>query len=582
MSKDFELPKWATDHEVIYEEHEVSEEKTHMDSMLEQQTNQTFKEGEVFSGEILELSDDYVVIDIGYKQEGLVSAKELKNFDGTFKVEKGDKIDVYLEKLESPLGNLILSRDKAEIIKAWDKISSACDEGVPVTGTVLAKVKGGFSVDIGVKAFLPGSQVDLRPTRNLDKYVGVAMEFKVIKFNKKRGNIVLSRKALLQEEIGKLRDETLSAIQEGMIVKGIVKNITDYGAFVDLGGVDGLLHVTDISWGRVKHPEEVINVGDELNVKVMKFDPEKERVSLGLKQTMENPWETIEDTYIIGNKVKGKVVSIKEYGVFLELEDGGLEGLIHISELSWNQKLKHPSEVVELDDQLECQVLEIDKENQRISLGLKQLQDNPLNVITDKYSVGTVLTGKVKSITNFGIFVDIGEEVDCLVHISDITWTTKDPDLNELYTVGDEVQAKLTSIDKDNQRVALSIKQLQPDPWSSIGTEFQTANIVEVKVVRLTDFGAFVELKEGVEGLIHVSELSQERVQKPEDVVTVGQMVKAVIISVDKEAKKIGLSIKSVDEVIERKNAQEYNKQDVPEVQSAFAEKLKGINIDND
>jgi small subunit ribosomal protein S1 len=372
--------KWMEGFEIVYGEDVDKENETDFSRLLNSAEVKNYVEGEVFNGTIISINDDFVMVDIGYKQEGLIPVKEFMSFDGSLKIKAGDKIEVYLEKLESSMGNLILSKDKAEILKAWDRISEACEKGLPLEGTVITKVKGGLSVDIGVKAFLPGSQIDLRPTRFLDKYIGKQMQFKVIKFNKKRGNIVLSRRAILQEERGKLRGEILKQIEEGMIVKGIVKNITDYGAFIDLGGIDGLLHITDMSWGRVKHPSSVLNIGDEIEVKILKFDADKERVSLGLKQVQANPWDNAGDKYVIGSKVAGEIVSVKDYGVFVELNDG-IEGLVHVSEMSWTGKIKNPAKHFTVGEKLEAQVLEIDVENKRISLGLKQLLNQLLILV---------------------------------------------------------------------------------------------------------------------------------------------------------------------------------------------------------
>ncbi len=541
-----DLPSWVNDFEVITtEEKEVVKKDEEFEKLLDGHGDKEFTEGEVFKGEVIDVNDDFVTIDIGYKQEGLVYAKEFKNYDGTLKVSKGDIIEVYLEKLESSLGNLVLSKDKAEILQAWDKISEACEKGEPVEGTVIAKVKGGLSVDIGVKAFLPGSQVDIRPTKNLDKFIGKTMQFKVIKFNKKRGNIVLSRRAILQEERGKLRDETLGQIQEGMIVKGIVKNITDYGAFIDLGGVDGLLHITDMSWGRVKHPSNLLGIGDEINVKILKYDTGKERVSLGLKQVQPNPWEEAPSKYIAGAKVSGEVVSVKDYGVFIELDDG-IEGLIHVSEMSWNpQKQKQPPRTFNVGEKLEAVVLEVDVENKRISLGIKQLQPNPWDGLEGKYQVGQELEGTIRSIVDFGIFVDLGEEIDALIHVSDISWTRKNVNLSEEFKVGDKVKGKVLTLDKEIQKFCLGIKQLEEDPWKRIEERMPVGSQVEGEVIRVTDFGAFVEVETGIEGLIHISELSEERVEKATDVVNKGDQIKSVVISIDKDSKKIALSLKA-------------------------------------
>jgi small subunit ribosomal protein S1 len=567
---------WMQGYDVVIGDDVETTETTEFSKLLEDSTTPTFKEGEVFKGKVVNISNDYVLVDIGYKQEGLVSAREFTNYDGSLKVKEGDEIEVYLDKLESHLGNLVLSKDKAEILKAWDKISEACESGTPLEGTVVAKVKGGLSVDIGVKAFLPGSQIDIRPTRFLDKYIGKKMEFKVIKFNKKRGNIVLSRRAILQEERGKLRGEVLSQIQEGMVVKGIVKNITDYGAFIDLGGIDGLLHITDMSWGRVKHPSSILNMGDEIEVKILKFDAEKERVSLGLKQVQPNPWEKAKETYTTGTKVKGEIVSVKDYGVFIELDDG-IEGLIHVSEMSWTNSIKNPAKHYTVGETVEAVVLEVDVENKRISLGVKQLQENPWDALEAKYAVGSKVKGTIKSIVEFGIFVNLGEDVDALVHVSDFSWTKKNINLNDEYKVGDEIEAMVISIDKENQKFCLGIKQLAEDPWKKIETRLPVGTVIEAEVVRVTDFGAFVELETGIEGLVHISELSEERVEKPEDVVKKGDAVKAMVISLDKDAKKIALSMKAAA------NAAEGGSMQTEVVKTAtLADKLKGFNLGND
>lgn len=541
------LPKWAKDYDFAATfEDEVKE--TEFSQMVKDSSKYVdFKEGEVYKGTVANITDDFITVDIGYKQEGLVYAKEFKNFDGSLKIKIGDQIEVYVEKLESSLGNLVLSKDKAEIIKAWDRISEACEKGQSVEGTVISKVKGGLSVDIGVKAFLPGSQIDIRAVKNLDRFIGKTMEFKVIKFNKKRGNIVLSRRSILQEERGRLKDETLSQIQEGMIVKGVVKNITDYGAFIDLGGVDGLLHITDMSWGRVKHPGNLLNLGDEIDVKILKYDSSKERVSLGLKQVQPNPWESAKEKYRLGTKVSGEVVSVKDYGVFIELTDG-IEGLIHVSEMSWTQKAKQPMKEYQVGDKIDAVVLDVDIENKRISLGLKQLMPNPWDNLSAKYEVGKLVTGKVKSIVDFGVFIDLGEEVDALIHVSDFSWVKKNLNPNEIYKVGDEVKAVVLTLDRENQKFCLGLKQLEEDPWKRLDERVPVGSVVEGEITRLTDFGAFVEIETGIEGMIHVSEISENRVEKPADVLKKGDKVKAMVLSIDKEAKKIALSIKSIDQ----------------------------------
>ena len=563
------FPKWVEDYEVVYGE-DIGPETSSSEftEILESQESKAFSEGEVFKGIVVKVTDDFVTIDIGYKQEGLVFAKEFRHYDGTLKVKEGDEVDVYLERLESSLGNLILSKDKAEILQAWDKISDACEEGNPVKGTVVCKVKGGLSVDIGVKAFLPGSQVDIRPTRNLDKFIGQTMDFKVITFNKKRGNIVLSRRTILQEERDKLRKETLDQIKEGMVVKGLVKNITDYGAFIDLGGIDGLLHITDMSWGRVKHPTNLLEVGDEIQVKVLKFDEERERVSLGLKQVQPNPWELAHENYLPGTQVKGEVVSIKDYGIFLELNDG-IEGLIHVSEISWSNRSKHPSKYVSIGEELTVQVLEVDVESKRISLGLKQLQPNPWDMIIEKYKIGQKVKGTVKAVVDFGIFVDLHEEIDALIHVSDISWTKKNVNPQEGFSEGQEIETMVISIDKEDQKFCLGIKQLEEDPWKNIEQRFPPKGIVEAEVVRITDFGAFVELETGIEGLIHVSELSNERVDNPSSLVNKGDHVKVMVMSVDKDAKKIALSIKAIGKAQEDEAIKEQEEKQKQEQQDA-------------
>jgi small subunit ribosomal protein S1 len=427
-----------------------------------------------------------------------------------------------------------------------------------VEGTVITKVKGGLTVDIGVKAFLPGSQLDTKPVKNLDKFIGQKMKFKIIKFNKKRGNIVLSRRAVISQERESLRAETLANLQEGMIVSGTVKNITEYGAFIDLGGMDGLLHITDMSWGRIKHPSELFAVGDEVKVKILKYDREKERVSLGLKQVSPNPWDEVEFKYPVGVKVKGKVVSLKEYGAFVELEDG-IEGLIHVSEMSWTERVKHPSKVLKVGDEVECKVLEVDSKAKRISLGLKQLQANPWDELEVRFPVGTIIEeAEVKSVTDFGVFVDVGLGIDGLIHVSDIAWTKKFNHPSERFKKGDKARAVVLSIDKANEKFSLGIKQLERDPWDNIKSRYRQGQAVEGNITKITDFGAFVELEEGIEGLIYISELSENRVEKPSDVAKVGERVRAEILSIEPKERRIGLSIRQLGRSEERANYESY------------------------
>ncbi len=522
------------------------------------QKQQEIKEGEVIDGTVIAVGPEYVTIDIGYKCEGMVPLHEFKDAKGMALINAGDVISVYVERIELEKGFLLLSKDKAEIIKAWDEISQACEKDQLVEGTVIAKVKGGLSVDIGVKAFLPGSQIDTKPVKNLDKFLGKKYKFKIIKFNKKRGNIVLSRRAVVTQERELQRAETLSNIQEGMVVTGTVKNITEYGAFIDLGGMDGLLHITDMSWGRVKHPSELFGVGDEIKVKVLKYDKDKERVSLGLKQVTANPWDEVEYKYPVGMKVKGKIISLKDYGAFVELEDG-VEGLIHVSEMSWTERVKHPSKIINVGDEVECKVLEVDTKAKRISLGIKQLQSNPWDDLELKYPVGTIVEeGEVKSITDFGIFIDVGMGIDGLVHVSDVAWTKKFNHPSEKYKKGDKVRTVVLGIDKANEKFSLGIKQLERDPWESIKSRYRQGQAIDGVITKLTDFGAFAEIEEGVEGLIYVSEIADHRIEKPADVLKVGDRVRTEILSIEPKERRISLSIKQLSRSEERANYETY------------------------
>lgn len=541
------------------------------------ESQQQMKEGEVVEGQVLSIGPEHVTVDIGYKCEGLVLTQEFKDATGEVKVQVGDTIPVYLERIETENGFLLLSKDKAEIIRAWDEISAACEKDQLVEGTVITKVKGGLSVDIGVKAFLPGSQLDTKPVKNLDKFVGKRMKFKIIKFNKRRGNIVLSRRAVVTQEREMQRAETLANLQEGMVVSGHVKNITDYGAFIDLGGMDGLLHITDMSWGRIKHPSELFNVGDEVKVKILKYDREKERVSLGLKQVTANPWDEVEYRYPLGMKVKGKVVSLKDYGAFIELEDG-IEGLIHVSEMSWTERVKHPSKVVNVGDEVECKVLEVDTKNKRISLGMKQLQDNPWDALEMKYPVGSIIEeAEVKSVTDFGVFVDIGLGIDGLIHVSDVSWTKKFAHPSEKYKKGDKVRCVVLGIDKQNEKFSLGVKQLERDPWDSIKSRYRIGQPIDGTVTKLTDFGAFVEIEDGVEGLIYVSELADHRVEKPSDVLKAGDVVRTEILSIEPKERRIGLSIRQLSKTEERQAYANYagNAEKKTSMGDLLGEKLK-------
>jgi small subunit ribosomal protein S1 len=511
-----------------------------------EQSLRDIAEGDIVKGRILEVREDVVLVDIGYKSEGLIPLREFRSPAGEITAKVGDAVDVYLEQREDSDGLIVLSREKAEKIKIWEELSQVYEKGGPISGMILGRTKGGLIVDIGVRAFLPGSQVDLRPVRDLDKLIGKAFPMKIIKLNQKRGNIVLSRRELLEEERKHLKEETLATLTEGKRVKGKIKNITEYGAFVDLGGLDGLLHITDMSWGRIGHPSELFQVGDEIEVVVLKFDRANERVSLGYKQRLPDPWEAVEQRYPVGAKFKGKVVSMTDYGAFVELEEG-VEGLVHISEMSWTQRVKHPSKVVAIGDLVEVVVLDVDRGNKRISLGMRQAEPNPWNFIEERYPVGTRVEGRVRNLADFGAFVELEEGIDGLIHISDMSWTKRIRHPSELLKKGEKVEAIVLHVDKANHRISLGLKQVQQDPWQdAVPEKYKVGMDVQGKVIRTTDFGAFVELEDGVEGLLHVSELSHERVNKPDDVVQVGQELILKVIKLDAEERKIGLSLRAI------------------------------------
>jgi small subunit ribosomal protein S1 len=525
---------------------------------LYEESLKTLEEGQILRGIVVDITPDHVMVDVGYKSEGQIPMQEFLKRDKKVDVKIGDRIDVLLERKESEEGLLILSKEKADRINVWKDISRSCREGEVIEGEIVGKVKGGLSVDIGrIQAFLPGSQIDLKPIRNLDALIGQRLRFKVIKFNRKRNNIVLSRRVLLDEERKQLREETLKNLKEGDVVEGTVKNLTDYGAFIDLGGMDGLLHITDISWGRIGHPSEKLSVGDRIKVKILHFDQEKEKVSLGLKQALPDPWESLPRKYPIGSRLKGKVVNVTDYGVFVELEEG-VEGLVHISELTWSKKMKHPSKIVHIGDTVEVMVLDCDPAKRRISLGMKQIEPNPWALIEEKYPVGTKVVGRVKTVTDFGIFIGFDEGVDGLVHVSEMSWTKKIKHPSELYKKGQEVEAVVLNIDRKNERFSLGIKQLTPDPWKDVARRYRKGEVVVGKVTNVTDFGAFVELEEGIEGLVHVSEISREKVEKPSDVLKVGDTLSAVVLHIDPHDRRIGLSIKGLKEKAEKAEIEKY------------------------
>ncbi len=518
------------------------------------------KEGAVVQGRVVEVGKDSVLVDIGFKSEGEIPIEEFRGVDGNINVKVGDKVDVFVESYENEDGMLELSKEKADKLKIWDEVAKACEKSELVEGRIIERVKGGLSVDIGVKAFLPGSQVDLTPVRNLDSLIGKTFQFKIIKFNKRRGNIVLSRRVLLEKEREKMKERTLHELEEGKIMKGVVKNITDYGAFIDLGGIDGLLHITDMSWKRINHPTEIVQIGDEIEVKVLRFDREKERVSLGRKQITEDPWKNIGRKYPTGTRVSGKVVSITDYGAFIELEEG-VEGLVHVSEMSWTKRIKHPNQILKLGDTVDCVILDIDEENRRISLGMKQIEPNPWALLEEKYPVGTKIKGEVKNVTDFGVFIGIEDGIDGLVHVSDISWNPRQKNPTELYKKGDVVEAVVLSIDPDNERISLGIKQLSEDPWKAIEESMPVGCVVKGKVVKITDFGIFVEIEDGVEGLIHASEVAEERVDDLHTVAKIGDEIEAEIIHIDVAERKIGLSIKEMKKKAEKKMYESFMKE---------------------
>jgi small subunit ribosomal protein S1 len=498
------------------------------------------KEGDVVKGTVINVLEKDVIVDIGYKSEGVIDLDEFRGAE----VKPGDKIDVLLEKTEDGQGYVVLSKEKAERLKVWDAVEKAYETGEPVTGRVIDRIKGGLKVDIGLPAFLPGSLVDSRPVRHLESFIGQEFRMKVIKVNKRRGNIVLSRKAILDVENAEKKKQTLAELADGKILRGVVKNLTEYGAFIDLGGIDGLLHITDISWGRISHPSEKFQIGDELDVVVLKFDLEKERVSLGFKQLQDDPWDYAPSKYPPNARIRGKVVSLTDYGAFVEVEEG-IEGLIHVSEMSWTKRIKHPSKVVSVGEWVECVVLDIDSEARRLSLGLKQTEPNPWDLIASKYRVGDRIKGTVRNITDFGAFVEVEEGIDGLVHISDLSWTKRVKHPSEVVDKGDDVEAVILKIDSENQRLSLSIKQLQPNAVEGFFETHGVGDVLYGTITRLTEFGAFVELFEGLEGLVHVSELSPERIERPEDHFQVGQKVRAKVIKMDPVEHKVGLSIKA-------------------------------------
>jgi len=500
--------------------------------------------GDVTIGTVIGTIDDYVLVDVGDKAESYIAKSEFRLDEGA-ELNVGDTFEVFVERRKDE-GGLLLSRDKAIAIKVWEEIEKIQEADGTIDGKIENRVKGGMSVDIGVPAFLPYSQIDLRPVKDLDALIGETYAFKILKFNRKRNNVVISRRAILEEERNKLREKMRSVLEEGQIIKGAITNITDYGLFIDMGGIDGLCHITDLSWGRVSHPSKIYKVGDELEVKVLKYDKENDRVSLGVKQLRPDPWATVMDRYPVGEKTAGKVVSITDYGAFVELKEG-VEGLIHISEMTWSKKPRHPSKMVTIGEEIDVMVLNIEPETKRISLGMKQLMENPWDMVTENYPAGSIIEGKIKNITDFGVFIGIEEGIDGLIHVSDLSWTERIKHPTEKYTKGETIQAVVLKIDKENERFSLGIKQLEPDPWQAAYNNYPSGMVVEGEITNVTDFGVFVKLEEGIEGLVHVSEISKDKVKTPVGMYKVGDKLKAIVINVSPKDRKIGLSIKTLE-----------------------------------
>ncbi|OQY49255.1 MAG: 30S ribosomal protein S1 [Desulfobacteraceae bacterium 4572_87] len=544
----------------------------------------SIQEGKIVSGEIVQIDNEFVLVDIGYKSEGQIRINEFKDLEGKFTAQVGDTVEVLLVRKEDKDGNIVLSKEKAARVKIWDDIEKAYKDNETIKGKIISRVKGGLSVDVGLQAFLPGSQADLRPVKDLDTLVGVEHDFKIIKYERRQGNIVLSRRAVLEVERAAQREKVLENLEEGVVIEGAVTNITDYGLFIDLGGIDGLVHVTNIAWSKTGHPSELYQIGDQITVKVLSFDREKERVSLGIKQLTADPWTGIDEKYPVDAKVPGRIATLKKYGAFVELEEG-VEGLVHISEMSWTRKVMHPSELFRVGDTVETMVLSMDVAKKRISLSVKQLEPNPWDVITEEYPIGAIIEGKIKNITDFGVFVGIDKGIDGLVHISDISWTKQIKHPSELYKKGDDVRAVILRIDKENEHFSLGIKHLTPDPWNEIPDKYKPGTRVSGKVTNITDFGLFVELEEGIEGLIHVSQLpkGQQDVKELKDF-QVGDELDAEVVNVSQKDKRIGLSIRKLQESPEKKVYTNYvNNQEkaTSSLGALLKEKMMGLDSDD-
>ena len=525
---------------------ELSTEESIEDmNALYEETFKNFKEGTIVQGSVIAIEGNGIVVDIGYKSEGHIPIDEFSESDIS-SIKVGDSIEVYLQEREDNDGNLILSKEKAAKMTVWESLDQSHLKGDPVQGKIISRIKGGMMVDIGVKAFLPGSQIDLHPIRDLDSLVGRTYPMKIIKMNQRRGNIVVSRRSILEESRDRKRKSALATLEEGKIVEGLVKNITDYGAFIDLGGIDGLLHITEMSWGRVSHPSEILSVGDRISVVILKYAKDTGRVSLGLKQKSADPWTNVEEKYSIGSKAKAKVVSITDYGAFVELESG-VEGLVHISEMSWSHEMRHPSKCVSVSQVVDVIILTVDKANRKISLGMKQLEINPWELIEKKYPINSRVTGKIKGITDFGAFVGFEEGIDGLIHISDISWTKRINHPSEQFKKGQEIEAIVLKVNKEKERLSLGFKQLDPDPWEKdIPEKYHAGDVVKCKIVKVTDFGIFVELDEQVEGLIHISETNLDPSARLPEVMQVEDVIRAQIVRIDSQGRKIALSIQAL------------------------------------
>ena len=539
-----------------------------------EENNTVVAVGDVAIGTIIGTEDDYFLVDVGDKAESYIAKTEFRLEEGQ-EVKVGDTFEVFVERRKDE-GGLLLSREKAIAIKVWEDIAKIQEDDGTIEGKIESRVKGGMSVDIGVPAFLPYSQIDLRPVKDLDGLIGESYEFKILKFNKKRNNVVISRRAILEEARNKLREEMRSKLEEGQVISGAITNITDYGLFIDMGGMDGLCHITDLSWGRVSHPAKMYKVGQEVEVKVLKYDRDNDRVSLGIKQLREDPWETVVERYPINEKTTGKVVSITDYGVFVELEEG-VEGLIHVSEMTWSKKPRHPSKMVSVGDDVEIMVLNIEPETKRISLGMKQLQQNPWDLVTENYPVGSIIEGKIKNITDFGVFIGIEEGIDGLIHVSDLSWTERIKHPSEKYSKGETIQAVVLKIDRENERFSLGVKQLIPDPWQAAYNNYPSGTVVEGEITNVTDFGVFVKLEEGIEGLVHVSEISKDKVKTPVGMYQVGDTLKAIVINVSAKDRKIGLSVKTLEGDGEEGGMESYSQAEIAgdNAPSTFGDLLK-------